>query len=124
MACGCSPRAPAPTRPGRGRSKRARLSSRCPCRTRPRTGRYRPGPCLCTDEPRTPGVHLLSLHEPGEPVTPRTDLRPGDLGTIVRMHGVIYARERGFDPTFEAYVAGPLAEFVRSPSPRQRLWVA
>src|SRR2546423_4368740 len=56
--------------------------------------------------------------------TLRTDLRPGDLGTIVYLHGVIYAREYGFDPTFEAYVAGPLAEFVRRASPRERLWIA
>jgi len=58
------------------------------------------------------------------PITLRTDLRPGDLGMIVHLHGVLYARERGFDPTFEAYVAGPLAEFVRAAAPRQRLWIA
>jgi GNAT superfamily N-acetyltransferase len=60
---------------------------------------------------------------PGE-IRLRTDLRPGDLGQFVHLHGVIYARERGFDPTFEAYVAGPLAEFVRAGSPRDRLWIA
>lgn len=54
----------------------------------------------------------------------RTDLRPGDLGEIVRMHGKIYAREYGFDATFEAYVAGPMAEFVCAASPRDRLWIA
>jgi GNAT superfamily N-acetyltransferase len=59
-----------------------------------------------------------------EPITFRTDLRPGDLGAVVSLHGTLYAREYGFDATFEAYVAGPLAEFVRSPSPRQRLWLA
>jgi len=57
-------------------------------------------------------------------ITLRTELRPGDLGAIIYLHGSIYARERGFDSTFEAYVAGPLAEFVCSPSPRQRLWIA
>jgi hypothetical protein len=54
----------------------------------------------------------------------RTDLRPGDVGKIVTLHGVIYSREQGFDPTFEAYVAGPLAEFVRAGSSRERLWIA
>jgi GNAT superfamily N-acetyltransferase len=56
--------------------------------------------------------------------TLRTELRPGDIGTVVYRHGTVYARERGFDPTFEAYVAGPLAEFVRRASPRERLWIA
>jgi N-acetylglutamate synthase-like GNAT family acetyltransferase len=57
-------------------------------------------------------------------VTLRTSLQPGDLGGIVRLHGTVYARECGFDPTFEAYVAGPLADFVRSHSDRERLWIA
>jgi N-acetylglutamate synthase-like GNAT family acetyltransferase len=55
--------------------------------------------------------------------TVRHDLRPGDLGSIVHLHGTVYAREYGFDPTFEAYVAGPLAEFVRSRTDRDRLWI-
>ncbi len=54
----------------------------------------------------------------------RTDLKPGDIGAIVQMHGVLYAREYGFDHTFEAYVAGPLAEFACSASPQERLWIA
>ncbi len=54
----------------------------------------------------------------------RHDLRPGDIGSLIRAHGLVYAREYGFDYTFEAYVAGPLAEFARAPSSRQRLWLA
>jgi GNAT superfamily N-acetyltransferase len=54
----------------------------------------------------------------------RTHWRAGDLGAIVCLHGTIYAQEYGFDPTFEAYVAGPLSEFVRSASCRERLWIA
>lgn len=54
----------------------------------------------------------------------RTEVRPGDIGAIVQMHGVIYAKEYGFSPHFEAYVAGPLAGFVLKNSPRERLWIA
>jgi GNAT superfamily N-acetyltransferase len=54
----------------------------------------------------------------------RTNLKPGDIGTIVHLHGTIYAQEYGFDPTVEAYIAGPLSEFVLSASHRGRLWIA
>lgn len=54
----------------------------------------------------------------------RPGLKPGDLGTIVRLHGTIYAAEQGFDVGFEAYVAGPLAEFAVRSSDRERIWIA
>ena len=54
----------------------------------------------------------------------RTQLRPGDLGWIVHRHGILYAREYGFDATFEAYVAGPLSQFARTATPRKRIWRA
>jgi ribosomal protein S18 acetylase RimI-like enzyme len=56
--------------------------------------------------------------------TLRHDLRPGDLGELVWLHGTVYAREYGFDPTFEVYVAGPLAQFVQTRTDRERLWIA
>lgn len=68
----------------------------------------------------TPGGVIGS----SDTVTVRTDLRPGDIGQVIYLHGVVYAREHGFDHTFEAYVAGPLAAFVRAASPRERLWIA
>jgi N-acetylglutamate synthase-like GNAT family acetyltransferase len=54
----------------------------------------------------------------------RSTLKPGDCGEIIRMHGVLYARDCGFDETFEAYVAGPLAEFALRRSTRERIWIA
>jgi ribosomal protein S18 acetylase RimI-like enzyme len=59
-----------------------------------------------------------------EAILLRHDLRPGDLGTIIGLHGTVYAREYGLDGTFEAYVAATLAEFVRSRTDRDRLWIA
>ena len=56
--------------------------------------------------------------------TIRNRLEPGDVGEIVRLHGVLYAREYQFDSTFEAYVAKPLAEFVLTSSQRSRIWIA
>jgi N-acetylglutamate synthase-like GNAT family acetyltransferase len=55
----------------------------------------------------------------------RHDLRPGDLGRLVSLHGVLYAREYGYDHTFEAYVAAGTAEFALAFHPRKdRLWMA
>ncbi len=54
----------------------------------------------------------------------RSDLKPGDLGSIVRLHGILYAREYGFDLTFEGYVAAGVAELAPSfTAGRDRVWV-
>ena len=37
------------------------------------------------------------------PLRIRTNLQPGDVGRIITLHGVLYAQEYGFDPTFEAF---------------------
>lgn len=50
------------------------------------------------------------------------ELRPGDLGMVIHLHGVLYAREYGLDTTFEPYVAKPLADFAMSGA--GRLWIA
>ncbi|WP_031075057.1 GNAT family N-acetyltransferase [Streptomyces sp. NRRL WC-3742] len=55
--------------------------------------------------------------------------RPGDLGAVAALHGVLYTREYGMDATMEAYVAAGVAELVLaraaegSAAPGQ-LWVA
>jgi N-acetylglutamate synthase-like GNAT family acetyltransferase len=54
----------------------------------------------------------------------RNDLRPGDLSTIISLHGTVCARECGFDSTFEAHGARNLGEFVRARTDRDQLWIA
>ena len=51
--------------------------------------------------------------------------RAGDMGRVVQMHGELYAREFGYDWTFEALVAQIVAGFVRDFDPRrERCWIA
>jgi GNAT superfamily N-acetyltransferase len=58
-------------------------------------------------------------------VTVRHDLRPGDMGRVIALHGVLYAEEYGFNHGFEAYVAETVAEFGRLARPGlDRLWLA
>ncbi|MGW0663574.1 N-acetyltransferase family protein [Streptodolium elevatio] len=44
------------------------------------------------------------------PASIRDGTRPGDLGAVAALHGVIYAHEYGMDTTMEAYVASGLAD--------------
>jgi GNAT superfamily N-acetyltransferase len=51
--------------------------------------------------------------------------QPGDLGWVVAAHGEIYAREFGWDTTFEALVARIVADYAHSHDPaREAAWIA
>jgi GNAT superfamily N-acetyltransferase len=52
-------------------------------------------------------------------VTIRTTLEPGDLGYIIYLHGILYAREYGLDRTFEGDVAERLIKFAEGYDPRK-----
>jgi DNA-binding MarR family transcriptional regulator len=50
---------------------------------------------------------------------------PGDLGWIVQRHGAIYAREFGWDASFEALVARIVADYATEHDPRREAaWIA
>jgi hypothetical protein len=36
-------------------------------------------------------------------------MRPGDIGEIIRLHGLLYPSEHGYSMEFEAYVARTLS---------------
>ncbi|EKS32866.1 bifunctional helix-turn-helix transcriptional regulator/GNAT family N-acetyltransferase [Afipia clevelandensis] len=57
-------------------------------------------------------------------VTLRTH-RPGDMGWVVQQHGALYAREYGWDISFEGLCAEIAAEFLKNFDPaRERCWIA
>jgi DNA-binding MarR family transcriptional regulator/GNAT superfamily N-acetyltransferase len=62
-------------------------------------------------EPKAP--YLLRPHQ------------PGDMGWVIHRHGVLYAREYGWDETFEALVAEVAASFIKNYDAKcERCWIA
>ena len=65
-------------------------------------------------------MSLPSLSE----ITIRTDLKPGDIGYVIHMHGRLYKQEYDYGVSFEAYVAKGLHEFYENyDATRSRVWV-
>jgi GNAT superfamily N-acetyltransferase len=53
------------------------------------------------------------------------DLEIGDAGWLIERHAVLYARDDGFDATFEALVAEILAAYIRDRDPAlERAFIA
>ncbi len=63
--------------------------------------------------------------ESGSTITIRQELRPGDAGTLIHLHGSLYARECGYNYVFEAYVCNTFFEFLKNYDPgKDRIWFA
>ena len=59
-----------------------------------------------------------------EDISIRTELRPGDIGYAIFLHGALYSREYNYELQFESYVAKGLCEFYEKYNPaRNRVWV-
>jgi DNA-binding MarR family transcriptional regulator/N-acetylglutamate synthase-like GNAT family acetyltransferase len=68
---------------------------------------------LLGEEPLRRAPYILRPHQ------------PGDIGWVVARHGALYAREYGWDETFEALAAEIGARFIRNFDPkRERCWIA
>jgi DNA-binding MarR family transcriptional regulator/RimJ/RimL family protein N-acetyltransferase len=69
-------------------------------------------------------TRLVADDRPVGPIVIRPP-EEGDLGWVVQRHGALYAREFGWDGTFEAYVVRIMAEYVDVPDDdRRAAWIA
>jgi GNAT superfamily N-acetyltransferase len=75
-------------------------------------------------------MHAEEPTEPAKPAEPaETAIRrlgePGDLGWVVMAHGECYAREFGWDTSFEALAAKIVADYATShDDTREAAWIA
>jgi N-acetylglutamate synthase-like GNAT family acetyltransferase len=54
----------------------------------------------------------------------RTKFRPGDIGYVTYLHGILYKKEYRYGVDFESYVAAGLADFQKNYDPaRSRIWI-
>ena len=57
-------------------------------------------------------------------ITIRHELRCGDLGRIISLHGEAYESLGGYGLRFEAYVGQTIAEYVLQTASKGRIWLA
>jgi GNAT superfamily N-acetyltransferase len=51
-------------------------------------------------------------------------LQPGDAGWIIGTHGALYARDEGYDQSFEGLVARIMADYLERSDPGECAWIA
>lgn len=97
---------------------------------------WRPSPCrefeegsdACNLARRRHGLLQPNPAKSPSTAAPNIVLRepqPGDLGWVVQQHGEIYAREFGWNQSFEGLVADVIAKYQRDLQPDwERAWIA
>ena len=54
----------------------------------------------------------------------RTELKPGDIGALIQLHGWVYANECGYNPVFEGYVCKTFYDLLQTYSTdKDRFWI-
>jgi ribosomal protein S18 acetylase RimI-like enzyme len=54
----------------------------------------------------------------------RTELKPGDMGYVIHLHGKLYFSEYQYGLPFESYVAASIHEFMQQYNPvNSRVWI-
>ena len=70
-------------------------------------------------------VQLLLSPQQKPVIALRDTLRPGDAGTLIELHGQIYAHECGYNHVFEAYVCKTFFNFLLQYDPQKsRIFIA
>ncbi len=60
-----------------------------------------------------------------EDINLRCELRPGDVGRLIELHGWLYEKECGYNHIFEGYVCKTFYDFLLSYNPeKDRIWLA
>src|SRR6266581_487180 len=82
-----------------------------------------PGPGRLVEAMGTIERLLDGAPQPASPYVLRPP-QPGDMGWVVHRHGVLYAKEYGWDERFEALVGEIVARFIKRYDPkRERCWI-
>ena len=69
--------------------------------------------------------HILSPESGKEEIQLRSELRPGDAGKLIALHGWVYAQECSYNYEFEGYVCKTFYDFFKSFRPeKDRFWFA
>src|SRR5438552_12285431 len=59
-----------------------------------------------------------------EDIRIRTELKPGDIGYVIYLHGHLYKKEYNYGIGFETYVAAGLAQFYQQYDPQKdQVWI-